>query len=453
MYYQSHYYNTGLSALGSIGGYSSTMTNVYSVDIVFTDNKDLWTRCVVLEASDSSNAAVGNARTHEPRKQASVGKDGKPDGTGEGMGWFPGYAINVETGERLNIMFSENSADVKNHGNDMLFNPTAVQAYLHTDLSTMTPLDSAMTITYADYNSLYDMGIRYPDIEIINGGKHYLYIVGSSGNTSPAPFSDIQPSNNKRNFNDGDISRTYGTLSGFGGSITDGNGGWYSYYDCGAYDEGRWLMTKFKTFTDAPIPSNRQKAEKMQLFNNVMWASIPMPAFRQEKNFNVGNDATVKLRVTRPYMRYSSRWYDNYTQAPSGADQNFGLPMYSFTTKNIAPTTNAQATHKSILDEINIVPNPYYGSSLYESTAVETYVKIVNLPEVCTISVYTVSGILVKKISKGDKGSTSVVWDLKNGSNIPISSGVYMIFVEAPGIGTCTLKFFCAMRPTDLNSF
>jgi hypothetical protein len=47
------------------------------------------------------------------------------------MGWFPGYAVNVETGERLNIFFGENSIyrdtgdpqfDV---GADMMYNPTS----------------------------------------------------------------------------------------------------------------------------------------------------------------------------------------------------------------------------------------------------------------------------------------------------------------------------------------
>ena len=49
-----------------------------------------------------------------------------------GMGWFPGYAIDVETGRRLNIFFGENScydASLDNNadytGRDMLFNPTS----------------------------------------------------------------------------------------------------------------------------------------------------------------------------------------------------------------------------------------------------------------------------------------------------------------------------------------
>jgi hypothetical protein len=40
-----------------------------------------------------------------------------------GMGWFPGYAINLETGERLNIVFGENSWLVGENGRDMLLEP------------------------------------------------------------------------------------------------------------------------------------------------------------------------------------------------------------------------------------------------------------------------------------------------------------------------------------------
>jgi hypothetical protein len=40
------------------------------------------------------------------------------------MGWFPGYVIDVGTGERLNVAFGENSWFTGENGNDMLFNPT-----------------------------------------------------------------------------------------------------------------------------------------------------------------------------------------------------------------------------------------------------------------------------------------------------------------------------------------
>ena len=41
------------------------------------------------------------------------------------MGWFPGYAIDVETGERLNMAFGEDSWLGGDNGRDMIWNPTS----------------------------------------------------------------------------------------------------------------------------------------------------------------------------------------------------------------------------------------------------------------------------------------------------------------------------------------
>ena len=41
------------------------------------------------------------------------------------MGWFPGYAIDLETGERLNVIFSEDSWLAGENGRDMIWNPTS----------------------------------------------------------------------------------------------------------------------------------------------------------------------------------------------------------------------------------------------------------------------------------------------------------------------------------------
>ena len=42
-------------------GYNQTLTNLYSVDIVLTPDKDKWTRCVVLETCDDYTKSEGNA--------------------------------------------------------------------------------------------------------------------------------------------------------------------------------------------------------------------------------------------------------------------------------------------------------------------------------------------------------------------------------------------------------
>ncbi len=466
-------------------GANMTMTNLYSVDVVFTSDKSLWTRCLVLEAASglvpvvtSTGDTVYNVR-HEPKHAPSVDKNGNPDNTGTtGFGWFPGYAINIETGERLNIMFAENSFDTINNGNDMLFNPTNNFAYI-TDPVTgeIEMLTEDQYIAMWDTWAMLDHGVNSPHAiskmpEPAFGGRHYLYICGSSGSTAPVQYNDRY--NAKRNFNDGDQMKSgaggWTTASYMhGGTIRDymngdndilaPDGTSYNFYDCGVYDEGAWLDAKFRSFTaDTALNRPLRRALKMQVFNNVMWASIPMPMPEYESHWlEPGNDATIKIRVSRPYMRYKSHWIEENAFNPEYTSlRNEGFPLYSFTTADLAPVINdSQEYHDEMLQDINIVPNPYYGFSKYESTALETYVKIVNLPAPCEVSIYSTNGVLIRSLSKKEStdATTYIDWDLKNHAGIPVAGGIYIIHVKAPGVGERTLKFFCAMRPTDLNAF
>jgi len=481
-------------------GYNTTITNLYSVNVVLTPNKDLWTRCIILESCSDPNKSIGGALKNEPRKSKSVGKDGKPDNStdgfgengDEGMGWFPGYAINIETGERLNIMFSENSDTTLAkfsrlvNGNDMVFNPTSAYAIATKDTLVelymfgtrqFLPLEAGMIIPQAFYNELFTNNDNFTgklqSIGIIRiwGGMHYVYVCGSSGNTCSihnysrgvVPNLLATPG---RNFN---LDDTTFYISGnpkpvIHGGFIDKETKKYPIFDLGPYDEGKWLVQKFKQFL-GEVPGNEIKKFKMQLFNNVMYTYIPMQPFAPELQKEwLSCDVTFKIRVTRPYWRYISRWYES----PERRDKDysvpdefnyFGYPVYKLSTKELAPTKDDTRLFKSTLDKINIVPNPYYGGSFYEKNALDTKVKITNLPtdlknnSPITINIFTVNGILVRTLTKGDAATTYVDWDLKNYANIPIAGGVYIIHVNCPGIGERMLKFFCTMRPTDLNTF
>jgi hypothetical protein len=133
----------------------TTLASLRNVDIVLTPDKSLWSRCLVIESASRFYTQAGftaqGGRFHfDLRAAPSVGKEAGanglplPDGDGEGMGWFPGYAIDVETGQRLNIFFGENSvyrdidpnsgeidflADATftegRRGADMMFNPSS----------------------------------------------------------------------------------------------------------------------------------------------------------------------------------------------------------------------------------------------------------------------------------------------------------------------------------------
>ncbi len=353
-------------------GFTRNLSLLHSVDIVFTSDQSKWTRCPVVETCDETTRSEGGAIKLEPRNAPSVGKNGLPDGTGNGMGWFPGYAINVETGERLNIMFGEDSWLRYDNGNDMKFNPTS-RVFSSTG------------------------GVLF-------GGKHFIYIMGHQNNkTTPDPV-----------------------------------------FDCPAYDEGVWLMNKF-TEIQSTTNANLRKVKKGNLYVNAMWTSIPLAVPSQNW---LQTDCKIRLRVARPYKRYLATTND----APATVT-NDNFPLYRFNTGIFATQTNVNEVAKSALDLINVVPNPYYGFSTYETSQLDNRIKIVNLPVKCVVSIYAVNGSLVRQFKKDDNTITSLDWDLKNHAGIPISGGIYIIHVKADGIGEKVIKWFGALRPTDLNSF
>lgn len=359
--------------------FTRNLSKLYSVDIVLTSDKSKWTRCPVLETCDDSVRAESyvngantlRARKLEPRRAHSKDINGNQE-AGYGMGWFPGYAINVETGERLNMMFGEDSYLRYNNGNDMLFNPTS-QVYTSTG-------------------------------DVIFGGKHFVYVMGHQINKATPDIA----------------------------------------YDCPSYDEGAWLMSKFEDVRNQTVQTLRNK-KKTELFANAMWTSIPLAVPSMDW---LSCDVKIRIRVARPYRRYLS----TLNEAPATVTNN-NFPLYRFNTGMFATQTNVNEVAKTALDLINVVPNPYYGFSTYEISQLDNRIKIVNLPSSCTVSIYAVNGTLVRKFKKDDNAITSIDWDLKNHAGIPISGGIYYIHVKADGIGEKVVKWFGALRPTDLNSF
>ena len=130
------------------------------------------------------------------------------------------------------------------------------------------------------------------------------------------------------------------------------------------------------------------------------------------------------------------------------------LPYYSFSTKGYGPTEKDAAKGKSDLDLIQVVPNPYYAYDNYELNALTHKVKITNLPDQCVVTIYSVNGTKIRQFKKDDSSVTSIDWDLTNHANTPIASGIYIIHVkDNVNGGEHTIKFYCAIRQVDLNTF
>ncbi len=370
--------------------------NLNNVDIVFTSNKDLWSRCVIVETATPYLTSslwgvgvntIGNSRNFDLRSSPSVGKndangDGlpDPDNDGIGMGWFPGYAVDVETGERLNIFFGENSTydgrflkeffDGGNPiGGDMMWNPTS-QVFL----------DAGPPI------SLYNFLV---------GGHQFIYVTNT------------------------------------------------------AYDECAFLRDRFD-----PNNSDLKKVNGLQ---TVTWTSMPIlldgTSMLSYADGLIPNDLTVKLRVDNPYG------------IAAGTGEFDGYPTYQFEFSGTEAEDIVNEQIPEALRKINVAPNPYYGFSSYETSQFTNTVKITNLPARCNVTIYSLDGRFIRQYKRDESRSPSIgrsnpsipsnqinpdiEWDLENSRGIPVASGVYLIQIEAPGLGSRVIKWFGVSRQFD----
>lgn len=378
--------------------------NIANVNIVLTNDREKWTRCPVIEVGATYLINEGQREPWHLRDHPSVDKYGNTgDGVvstdlndadyigANGMGWFPGYAVNIETGERLNMAFGENSGLASENGRDMLFNPNARVQF---------------------------------DGNIIWGGMHYVYVFGHNGNVRYT------------NPNDSLL-----------GELKD-----IPAYDCGkaAYtilNEDNTSNSELgEVYADAmwtSIPILDREFEAWSWGDNYQATDV------------VPTEVKIRLRVAKPYKRFFNgiTAANGVMQSDSAAaPQNTNNPMYAFNTADLKTTTSDNVSAQEALELINVVPNPYYTYSGYEKNQFDNRVKFTNLPQKCEIRIYTVSGTLVRRFTK-DSEQTSLDWDLKNQAGIPVASGLYIVHVNVEGVGEKILKWFGVMRPVDLDSY
>lgn len=377
----------------------SKLSNLNNVDVVFTSDKSKWSRCIVIETANEAQFSAGllaldSREDFELRSSPSVSKDADsegnpiPDGDGTGMGWFPGYAIDVETGERLNIFFGENSAynqdivdlydvefdDGELNATDMIYNPSSQLAI--TELAPIIGPQNAANV-YA-------------------GGHHYIYVTREP------------------------------------------------------YDECAALRTALESGRSITIA---------RALANVTYSCVSI--LRSDANLLsyeeglIPNDARMKIRVNNPY------------QYAVGTGEHDGYNFYQFSFEGVEPETKEEKDIvEDAMDDIKAVPNPYYGFSEYEVTQFDNFIKITNLPDKATVTIYGIDGSFIRqfrrdevsrpttdRVSPGVRSSQTnpnLIWDLKNNKNISVSSGTYLIHVKDEVTGAeKTIKWFGIARKFD----
>lgn len=90
---------------------------------------------------------------------------------------------------------------------------------------------------------------------------------------------------------------------------------------------------------------------------------------------------------------------------------------------------------KEDVKEINVFPNPYYGVNPEEINKYQRFVTFSHLPNRATLRIFNLAGQSVRTIEKDD-ASQFIKWDLKNGDDLPVGSGVYVVYIDMPDVGT-----------------
>jgi len=86
---------------------------------------------------------------------------------------------------------------------------------------------------------------------------------------------------------------------------------------------------------------------------------------------------------------------------------------------------------KYSLDNIKVVPNPYYIRASWDLNRFEQKVYFQNLPSKCTIRIFNTAGVLIKTINhESAEKNGSCAWDLRTEENLDIVNGLYIYQVE-----------------------
>lgn len=199
-----------------------------------------------------------------------------------------------------------------------------------------------------------------------------------------------------------------------------------------------------------PTTDGAGEREYFFIFNST-YTGVANPAF---------NSAGYPVDGTSPVMyalwvhgRDDENPYPDNGESITYTWANPGSANDLFTFSPTAPTLDDLARAGRELDRIRVVPNPYYGRSNYERNQFARQIRFMNLPAVCTIRIFNLSGDLVRTLNKSDAQTSALTWDALTENDLPVGSGVYIYQVEAPGAGRTVGRMVVFTEKERLNNF
>jgi hypothetical protein len=119
--------------------------------------------------------------------------------------------------------------------------------------------------------------------------------------------------------------------------------------------------------------------------------------------------------------------------------------VFTFTSKG--ESVSADAAKQEFKGAPYVVPNPYVGAASFEPAPFgvqgrgDRRIEFRNLPQSCTIRIYTVRGDLVQTMRQDGSTGGYVAWDLRTKDNLDVAPGLYIYHVDGGTNGSFVGKF------------
>jgi hypothetical protein len=127
-----------------------------------------------------------------------------------------------------------------------------------------------------------------------------------------------------------------------------------------------------------------------------------------------------------------------------------GVDFYTWTTT--APSSSVDSA-KNDVGNVGVFPNPYYAFNPREISRTTRFITFNRLPKNATIKIFNLAGHLVRTLQK-TSDSQFFDWDLANGNNYPVASGIYLAHIDMPDLGkTKVLKIAIIQEQEVPNNY
>jgi hypothetical protein len=148
-------------------------------------------------------------------------------------------------------------------------------------------------------------------------------------------------------------------------------------------------------------------------------------------------------RGTRPFNPQDGQVF---TIIPNYAN----IPADEFSFVAPAAQTSSSELAKTDVEKINVFPNPYYGFHYRETSPDNKYVTFNHLPDNAVIRIFDLSGVLVRTITHVSTSGQFDTWDLQNDYNYPVASGIYVVYIDMPDLGTTKILKLAVIQEQQL---